>query len=656
LSTAATDLAPLSERLQAFLALGDREGMDLQALIQLANDVVTSDKDPEVSDAYGYIYRDLERRWGARMLDGTDPDLVLDGKHMLVKSQKGLKEILPALKRANVVALDTETTGLDPLRSRVRLLQIGTAEGIFVIDLFEIDREKLGPIKDWLASPQPVKILHNAKFDAKMILHHLGVPIGGIFDSMLASQVISAGNSEHRHSLYEVTKRYLAYELDKTEQVSNWEGPLNQRQMEYAAKDVQVLLPLHQVLQAKLTELGLDGAAALEFAAVIPLSRTELQGMPYEQAVWQTMMRGLEGRRKQLDDEIQPALSGCRPQMSLLEMVSQSVNLSSEAELKRAIADMGFDLDSVSEGALAQLGNQHPLMPRLSEVKWIDKVLVSFGEEIWRYLHPTTQRLHADFFHLHGDAGVFRSNQPNLPAVPAASPYRDPFRATAGRSFAVLTLPHVELAVWAQLTGDAALGQALASHEAPLVGLAAGLVGQPPERITPQIAEQAQAIAYNLAYGRGADALSRHLQLGMTAVNDRLALFAQRFPEAAKWAEQIQRGLEDWQAARTLGGRKVLVDAEATDRQALAQRIALQGSVSDLTKHTLAAINTAITDTGLVFAAATPGEITLEGPADAVAERLPMIRQAVDQAVMQMLPIAPIHVAARCGSEWLPPA
>jgi DNA polymerase I-like protein with 3'-5' exonuclease and polymerase domains len=651
---AATEIAPLSDRLRAFESLGQQRGLALADLIHLANDVGASDKDPDLQEAYRYIYRELEHRWGARLF--SEGDAVLDGKHTLIKSQKGLKEIMPALRRATVVGLDTETTGLDPLRSRVRLLQIGTCEGIFVIDLFEFDAEKLGALKEWLAAPQPVKILHNAKFDTKMVLHHLGVPIGGIFDSMLASQVLSAGVAEHRHSLYEVTKRYLGVELDKTEQVSNWEGPLNQRQMEYAAKDVQVLLPLQQILAAKLAERGLARAAELEFAAVVPLSRVELQGMPYEQAVWQQMMRGLEGRRRQLDDEIQPALAGCRPQMSLLDMVSQSVNLSSEAELKRAIADMGFDVDSVSESALAPLASQHPLMPRISEVKWIDKVLVSFGEEIWRYLHPTTQRLHSDFFHLHGEAGVFRSNQPNLHAVPPTSPYRDPFRAPAGRCFAVLAWPQVELAVWAQLAGDAALGTALAGHEQPLVGMASVLVGQPAERITPAIAGQAQATAYNLAFGRGADALSRHLQLGAAAVEDRLTLFAQRFPQAAGWGTQIQQGLAETQAAATLGGRRVLVDAEAEDRVALAQRIALQASVSDLTKAALAAINSVVAGTEVVFAAATPGEVTLEGPETTVADLLPVIRQAIDQAVSQMLPLAPVHVAARSQAEWLPPA
>lgn len=653
-TVAATTLAPLADRLREYEAWGQGRGLELADLIHLANDVVLFDKDPDVQEAYGYIYKELERRWGARLF--AEGEGILDGKHELIKSQKALKAMMPALQRATVVGLDTETTGLDPLRSRVRLLQIGTCEGIFVVDLFEFEPDKLTALKEWLAAPKPVKILHNAKFDTKMILHHLGVPIGGIFDSMLASQVLSAGNTEHRHSLYEVSKRYLGVELDKTEQVSNWEGPLNQRQMEYAAKDVQILLPLHQILSAKLAERGLEAAAALEFAAVVPISRVELQGMPYDQGAWQQMMRGLENRRKQLDDEIQPALAGCRPQMSLLEMVSQSVNLSSEAELKRAIADMGFDVDSVSEGALAPLTSQHPLMPRIAEVKWIDKVLVSFGEEIWRYLHPTTQRLHADFFHLHGEAGVFRSNQPNLPAVPPASPYRDPFRAPAGHHFAVLAWPHLDLAVWAQVAGDAALGTALSSHQQPLVGLAAGLVGQPVDKITPLLAEQSQAIAYNVAYGRGADALSRHLQLGTGAVEDRLALFAQRFPQAAAWPERIAGDLAADGTVAVLGGRRVLVAADADNRVILAQRIALQASVSDLTKHALAAIGAVVAGTPVTLAAATPGEVTLEGPEAAIADLVPAVRRAVDTAVSQMLPLAPIQVAARCQSDWLPPA
>lgn len=649
-TVAAPAVAPasLNDRFDAYLALCADAGLDLREQITLANTAIGRITDPEALAGYRYIYGELERLWGAQVL--------LDGDHVLIKSQKALKEILPALRRATIVALDTETTGLDPLRSRVRLLQIGTSEGTYVIDLFEFEKEKLGPILAWLAAPTPIKILHNAKFDAKMILHHLGVAIGGIFDTMLASQVLSSGVTEHRHNLLEVTKRYLGVELDKSEQVSNWEGPLNTRQLAYAAKDVQVLLPLQQILAAQLAERGVTEAAALEFAAVMPLSRVELHGMPYEQAVWQTMMRGLEARRASLDAEIQPVLAGCRPQMSLLDMVSQTVNLGSEAELKRALADMGFDLETITEAVLAPLASQHALMPKILEVRWIDKVLVSFGEEIWRYLHPTTGRLHPDFYHLHGEAGVFRSNQPNLHAVPPFKPYRDPFRAAEGRAFAVLHWPHVELRIWAYLTGDTALAEALTSHADPLVGLAAGLVGQPPERITPAVAEQARAIAYNLAFGRSPDALSRHLQLGPAAVEERLNLFADRFPQAAQWAAQVQRHVETQGFVPTLSGRKVRVNrvGDLADTVIIAQRISLLGSISDLTKQVLPAIDQALVGTSVALAAALSGEITLEGPAVDLTDVLPSLRTAVDLAATGILPLSAGHVAARNEADWLP--
>lgn len=650
MTTVAPDatLTSLDDRLQAFLQLGERRELGLRELIGLANDVASRDTDPDIQEAYRYIYDQLERRFGSQIL--------LDGDHVLIKTQKALKEHLPAIQRANVVALDTETTGLDPLRSRVRLLQIGTAEGTYVIDLFELPLEKLGAICDWLAAPRPIKILHNAKFDAKMILHHLGVPIGGIFDTMLASQVISGGNPEHRHNLYEVTKRYLGVELDKTEQTSNWEGQLNTRQLAYAAKDVQVLLPLHQTLVAKLEAADLQAAAEAEFAAVMPISRVELNGLTYDQPTWQGMMRGLEGRRKALDDELQPALAGCRPQMSLLEMVSQTVNLSSEAELKRAFGEMGFDFDSLNDGMLASLAQHHQLMPKLSEVRWIDKVLVSFGEEIWRYLHPTTGRLHPDFFHLHGEGGVFRSNQPNLHAVPADPTYRASFNAPEGNGYLVIAWPHLELHLWAQLAGDDALGTALSSHEEPLYGLAAALTGQPAERMTPAHAQQMRALAYALAYGRSLDALSRQLQLGMAAVEDLVARFAQQFPQAGRWSEAVSARLAETGKAPTLFGRQMHVGGDdETVRLATAHRLPLYGGVSDYTKHALYRLDEALAGTDGRLVAATPGEVTVEGPLSGLGDLAERVRAACQEAARTWLPKAPVAAKIASGAQWLPP-
>ena len=61
--------------------------------------------------------------------------------------------------------------------------------------------EALAPLRRLFTSPRPIKIAHNAKFDAKFIKHNLGVDVVGLFDTLLASQFVSAGDIEERHGL-----------------------------------------------------------------------------------------------------------------------------------------------------------------------------------------------------------------------------------------------------------------------------------------------------------------------------------------------------------------------------------------------------------------------------------------------------------------------
>ena len=100
--------------------------------------------------------------------------------------------------------------------------------------------------------------LHNAKFDAKFIKHTLGTDLGGLFDTLLASQLIGAGDIEERHGLETVASRYLSEAVDKTERLSNWNLELSDSQLEYAARDAAVLLPLREKLIERLKSDSLD--------------------------------------------------------------------------------------------------------------------------------------------------------------------------------------------------------------------------------------------------------------------------------------------------------------------------------------------------------------------------------------------------------------
>ena len=90
------------------------------------------------------------------------------------------------LREANRVALDLETTGLDPRKDRVRLLSLATEGGTWLIDCFEVDPSPLFPILS-----EKELVIHNAFFDLGFLVQ-MGFELGKngkIFDTMVSSQL-----------------------------------------------------------------------------------------------------------------------------------------------------------------------------------------------------------------------------------------------------------------------------------------------------------------------------------------------------------------------------------------------------------------------------------------------------------------------------------
>src|SRR5213075_304892 len=169
--------------------------------------------------------------------------------YQVIKTTDALRPAVEHLAKHSVIGLDTETTDLDPYTARLRLIQLAAPDGVYIVDLHRFNddmkrSEALASLRQMLAAPRPIKIAHNAKFDAKFIRHNLGVDIGGLFDTLLASQLVSAGDIEQRHGLEAIAGRYLNEAVDKSERLSNWEFELSEAQLQYAARDAAVLIPL----------------------------------------------------------------------------------------------------------------------------------------------------------------------------------------------------------------------------------------------------------------------------------------------------------------------------------------------------------------------------------------------------------------------------
>jgi DNA polymerase-1 len=214
----------------------------------------------------------------------------------VIKTPHDLSRAIETLTNQPVVGLDTETTDLDPYTSRLRLIQLAAPDKVFIFDLDAFrngDPAKtdiVAPLRALLAAQRPIKIAHNAKFDAKFIKHNLAVDLGGLFDTLLASQLVGAGDIEERHGLESVANRYLNEAVDKTERLSNWDFELSESQLEYAARDAAVLLPLRERLIERLKAESLVKVAQLEFECVMTVVDIELAGFYMHKDRWLDML------------------------------------------------------------------------------------------------------------------------------------------------------------------------------------------------------------------------------------------------------------------------------------------------------------------------------------------------------------------------------
>ena len=159
-----------------------------------------------------------------------------------------------------MVAIDTETMGLDPHRDRLCLVQLSAGDGD--AHLVQIIPESMGGrgadcpnLKRLLADPGVTKLFHFARFDCAALRQHLGVTVAPVVCTKVASKLVRTFTD--RHGLKELCKELLGVEISKQQQSSDWGAPeLSAEQMAYAASDVLHLHALWARLEGLLRREG----------------------------------------------------------------------------------------------------------------------------------------------------------------------------------------------------------------------------------------------------------------------------------------------------------------------------------------------------------------------------------------------------------------
>ena len=584
--------------------------------------------------------------------------------YQLITTPDALRAAVAQMAQATAIGFDTETTALDPYQGRLRLVQLATPEAVWVLDVYQFAGDTrtdaaLEPLRELLAAPRPVKIAHNAKFDAKWVKVHLGAALGGVFDTLLASQLISAGDTDDRHNLEAVVGRFLHKPLDKSEQRSDWNAPeLSDTQLRYAAADASVLLELRERMIERLKAEGLVKVAQIEFECVVPLASLELAGFAFDPERWREVLRRVETERDQRADELQELLSEGVAQGSLFGRAE--INLDSQAQLTGVLKRLGVPMpDSTRSWKLQPLAAEYPVIAKLLEYRAVQKAVTSFGETFLGAVHPVTGRLHADFRQIGAPSGRMACSSPNLQQVPHDPAYRRCFRAPAGRKLVIADYSQVELRILAEVSGDEGFLAAFRAGADLHSATAAQVFNVALADVTPTQRGFAKQLNFGIVYGIGAPRFAMATGLSLDEADALMKRYFATYRGLDAWLTRAATQATRERQARTLAGRLVRFRFDANDRKAvsltqrLGKNIPIQGAASDIFKRAMRLVDDDLRGTSAQLVNVVHDEIVVEcdaADAPAIAGR---VTHAMCAAGEEYLKNVPVKVDAEIADEWL---
>ncbi|MHB1425081.1 MAG: hypothetical protein ACYC3I_18065 [Gemmataceae bacterium] len=220
--------------------------------------------------------------------------------YRLIVDALGLAEVEQAIRRSERIAIDTETTGLDPRRDRVRLIQLALESGVFIVDVFAVN-----PTMLWPALAGKELVLHNAAFDA-LFLQRLGLNFSTvtIHDTMILSVLLTAGDFRQRNSLEAIAERHLDYTLDKTHQKSDWSGELTSDMLDYAGQDAIATRDVYELLQRDIDASGLRNVADLEHRCLPAVLWMSNAGVGFDREAWLILAEKAESEETTLGHQL----------------------------------------------------------------------------------------------------------------------------------------------------------------------------------------------------------------------------------------------------------------------------------------------------------------------------------------------------------------
>jgi DNA polymerase I-like protein with 3'-5' exonuclease and polymerase domains len=258
---------------------------------------------------------------------------------------------------------------------------------VFIFD-FDAFRQRDRPrrakrshrLRRLLEAPRPIKIAHNAKFDAKFHQAQSRRRSRRTVRHVARESTVGAGDIEERHGLETVASRYLNESVDKSERLSNWNFELSEAQLEYAARDAAVCCRLREKLIERLKSESLIKCAQLEFECVIPVVDIELAGFFMHKDRWLEQLGIVEKRASSWRNSCSRCWRRSRRRDRCLVATARTTSISIRTAVDASAEPLGIPVpDSTRNWKMQPLAREYPVIATLLEYRTVQKALTSYG-------------------------------------------------------------------------------------------------------------------------------------------------------------------------------------------------------------------------------------------------------------------------------------
>ena len=609
-------------------------------------------------------------------------------KYEIVRSLARLEEWAARATERGALAIDTETTSLDPMQAELCGFSLaltpneacyvplshkkdGGGDGLFAGGLDEgqiPEKDALLAMKGVLEDPGVLKIGQNLKFDTHIFALR-GISLAPYDDTMLMSYVIDAGRSDH--GMDPLARRYFDHKtIDYNEVTKTGKTRVTfdcvpvEKAAEYAAEDADVALRLWQVLKPRVVAEHMSSVyETLERPLVTVLAQMERRGISIDRSVLARLSSEFAQKQVQIESEIN-ALAGADLNPGSPKQLGDI--LFGKMELPGGTRTKTGQW-STSARALEELAEQgHVLPQKILDWRQVSKLRSTYTDALPGYVNPRTHRVHTNYALAATTTGRLASSEPNLQNIPVryeeGRKIRRAFVADKGFKLVSADYSQIELRLLAEIANIESLRQAFKDGLDIHAMTASEMFGVPMKDMTGEVRRRAKAINFGIIYGISAFGLANQLSIPREEAGAYIKKYFERFPGIRDYMEETKAFAKKHGYVTTLFGRKCHYPDIANSNpsiRAFNERAAinarLQGTAADIIRRAMIRMDETLAKGKLAaqMLLQVHDELIFEVPEQEVAATLPLIQKVMEQAPLPAVSLSvPLRVDARAADNW----